>query len=140
MVPVFASILPRNLRSSLIFKRGYHLHRSLFYVPADNERKLSKIFSVNADTCVVELEDGVAINQKQAAREGMCRFFSENADKVNQPGSKKNVAVRVNSPQTSLFSDDMDAVLSVGDIVKTVLIPKVSNKKDVENVRILNIE
>ncbi len=38
--------------------------RSVMYVPCADERKLSKIPSLNADTVVLDFEDGIAFNQK----------------------------------------------------------------------------
>ncbi|HEX4825659.1 MAG TPA: CoA ester lyase [Candidatus Polarisedimenticolaceae bacterium] len=43
--------------------------RSVLYVPASNERRLEKAVSAGADLIIVDLEDGVAPAEKDAARE-----------------------------------------------------------------------
>lgn len=42
--------------------------RSLLYVPGDSLRKVTKASSLPADTLILDLEDGVALSQKEAAR------------------------------------------------------------------------
>ena len=39
------------------------------YVPASDERKTRKAASLNVDTLVFDLEDGVAVNQKVATND-----------------------------------------------------------------------
>lgn len=36
----------------------------MLYVPADDERKIQKIASLNVDCAVLDCEDGVALNRK----------------------------------------------------------------------------
>lgn len=52
------------------------------YVPANDERKTNKVKSLNVDTVVFDLEDGVAMNQK-VGKDGTWRVviaasFAEN--------------------------------------------------------------
>lgn len=42
--------------------------RSLLYVPGDSLRKVTKASTLPADTLILDLEDGVALSQKEAAR------------------------------------------------------------------------
>ncbi|MCC6168985.1 MAG: CoA ester lyase [Caldilineaceae bacterium] len=42
--------------------------RSLLYVPGDSLRKIEKAAALDADTLILDLEDGVARSQKEAAR------------------------------------------------------------------------
>ena len=42
--------------------------RSMLYVPGDSLRKVTKASALPADTIILDLEDGVALSQKEAAR------------------------------------------------------------------------
>ena len=43
---------------------GFFPRRAVMYVPASDERKTKKATTLNVDTLVFDLEDGVATNQK----------------------------------------------------------------------------
>ena len=43
---------------------NFHPRRAVMYVPASDERKTKKASTLNIDTIVLDLEDGVAVNQK----------------------------------------------------------------------------
>lgn len=45
------------------------LRRSLLFVPGDSLRKLSKAVQLEADSIIMDLEDGVAFNRKETARQ-----------------------------------------------------------------------
>eukprot|EP01116_Phalansterium_solitarium_P007122 TRINITY_DN19629_c0_g1_i1.p1 TRINITY_DN19629_c0_g1~~TRINITY_DN19629_c0_g1_i1.p1 ORF type:complete len:322 (-),score=96.66 TRINITY_DN19629_c0_g1_i1:87-1052(-) len=47
------------------------LRRVLFNVPGSDQRKIKKATTLDLDCVVLDLEDGVAINQKTAARQGV---------------------------------------------------------------------
>lgn len=40
------------------------------YVPGTDRRKMEKVRSLNVDSAVLDLEDGVALNQKVELRKG----------------------------------------------------------------------
>lgn len=42
----------------------YVPRRAVLYVPADDEKKIRKIPSLNVDCAVLDCEDGVALNRK----------------------------------------------------------------------------
>ena len=44
--------------------KKYTPRRALTYVPGNDERKLLKVPSLNADSVVMDCEDGVAVNRK----------------------------------------------------------------------------
>jgi len=44
--------------------RRFVPRRAMLYVPGDDERKLQKIPTLNADCVILECEDGVALNRK----------------------------------------------------------------------------
>lgn len=45
-------------------QKGFFPRRAVMYVPASDERKTKKATTLNVDTLVFDLEDGVAVNQK----------------------------------------------------------------------------
>lgn len=45
------------------------LRRSVLFMPGDSMRKISKGVQINVDSLILDLEDGVAFNRKEAARE-----------------------------------------------------------------------
>lgn len=49
--------------------KSIQLRRVLFNVPGSDQKKILKATQLNLDTVVLDLEDGVAINQKKNARE-----------------------------------------------------------------------
>ena len=81
--------------------------RSLLFVPADSERKLSKALTCGADVIILDLEDSVAPANKPAAR-------AIAAEALRQPRTGSRLYVRVNALDTGLTSDDVDAILPDG--------------------------
>lgn len=47
------------------------IRRSLLFVPGDSRRKIEKALTLGADCICLDLEDGVAVSQKQAARDSI---------------------------------------------------------------------
>ncbi len=74
------------------------LRRALLYLPGDSRRKIDKAASLDVDCICLDLEDGVALNQKEAARAEIRRALSE----VNF--GRSEVLVRLN-PFGSAFTD-----------------------------------
>lgn len=51
----------------------------MLYVPADDEKKIQKIPSLNVDCAVLDCEDGVALNRK-VIKNYLCNTISANLD------------------------------------------------------------
>ena len=62
--------------------------RSFLFVPGDSARKLEKAFGTSAGALIIDLEDAVAPDNKQAARD-MTREF------LDQPRGDKKVPTAV---------------------------------------------
>jgi citrate lyase subunit beta/citryl-CoA lyase len=92
--------------------------RSALFVPGSDENKLGKVTRFGADVIVVDLEDAVADEQKQAAR-GITRAALPAlvGDAV--------VVVRVNGIETGLLADDVAAV--VCPELDAIMVPKVED-------------
>lgn len=53
----------------------YVPRRALLYVPASNQKMLDKVPLMQADSVVLELEDGVALTAKADARQRVSIFY-----------------------------------------------------------------
>jgi citrate lyase beta subunit len=83
------------------------LRRSLLYVPASSESMLRKAGSRGADAIIVDLEDGVLPDAKDAARSRAERLWLE----VDLASAE--VLLRVNAPGTPWHEADLDAAARI---------------------------
>ena len=93
-------------------------NRSWLFVPGDSLSKLAKIANCGADCVIIDLEDSVAAETKQNARENTRDFL---ANWKTQQSSPK-LYVRVNALNTGLTGDDLSAAVSVA--TTGVMLPK----------------
>ena len=108
------------------------LHRSELAVPATNERALEKAPNLGADVVFLDLEDAVAPDDKDAARERAIEALLE------LDWSACAVSVRINGLDTHwCYRDVVEVMERAGDRVDTLLIPKVGSPSDVEFVATL---
>lgn len=80
--------------------------RSLLFVPADSPAKLDKALGCGADALILDLEDSIAPERKEAARIGAAAFLAQIAPLQKRP----RLIVRVNGLTTGLTDADLDAV------------------------------
>ena len=95
------------------------LRRSCLTVPGDDERKLAKAAALEPDEVILDLEDAVAPERKDAARELVARALRD------LEWSAATVAVRVNRGST----DDLALVADARPDV--VVVPKVESPDEV---------
>jgi len=98
--------------------------RSLLFVPADSERKLAKAPECGADVLVLDLEDAVASDRKEAARLGAADFLQSRAT------GGPRIHVRVNGFASGLIEADLDAIVSTRP--DAIMLPKAAAGSDVE--------
>ncbi|KAK3591109.1 hypothetical protein CHS0354_035921 [Potamilus streckersoni] len=106
--------------------RKYVPRRAVLYVPGNDERKLSKIPSLNVDCAVMDCEDGVALNRKVEARETIGRMLG----KLNF--GRSECCVRFNSVSSGLMEEDIKAVFSAGKLPQTIMVPKVNSVQELQ--------
>jgi citrate lyase subunit beta/citryl-CoA lyase len=82
--------------------------RSVFYVPGNNEKMVTKAPTFEADIITLDLEDSVPPAEKTKARE----LTRENLKSAGSGGS--TVYVRVNNWETLLTNDDLEAIVHEG--------------------------
>ncbi|WP_028661507.1 HpcH/HpaI aldolase/citrate lyase family protein [Saccharomonospora saliphila] len=100
--------------------------RSVLYLPGANERAVEKAKTVPADALVFDLEDAVAPDAKEAARERVC------AAVASGDYGEREVAVRVNALDTEWQDADLRAAAQAGP--DAVVVPKVGSARDVQNI------
>jgi len=79
------------------------------FIPADQPHKLEKISSCGSDVVILDLEDGVAKEQKTTAREILSSLLT--ADRNRSEGPR--LWVRCNGVTTSHFSADADLLREI---------------------------
>jgi len=82
--------------------------RSLLFVPADGGAKLDKAMASGADAVIIDLEDSIAPERKEAARRAASDFLGSVASKKECP----RLLVRVNGLDTGMTDADLDAVVA----------------------------
>lgn len=92
--------------------------RSLLFVPADSARKLDKAMTSGADAVIVDLEDSIALDGKDAARRSASTFLRNAVTHSPRP----RLFVRVNGLQTGLTDADLEAVVRAPP--DAILLPK----------------
>ncbi len=100
--------------------------RALMYVPGSDEGKLAKAAGLDIDGAILDLEDGVAFNQKDEAR-GIIRRALETLD-----FGRTERMVRINPLYTGRAQEDLRAVLPGKP--DSILIPKADNPQIVREV------
>lgn len=91
------------------------MNRSYLFVPAHREKLVSKAHERGADAIILDLEDGVPDEEKEAARSALPDSASRLA------ASSQPLIVRVNATLTQC-ARDIEAALAAG--VKRLMIPK----------------
>jgi malyl-CoA/(S)-citramalyl-CoA lyase len=108
------------------------LHRSELAVPATNERAMAKAPTLGADVVFLDLEDAVAPDDKEGARANAIEALR------SQDWSGCAVSVRINGLDTHwCYRDVVDVIEACGDVLDTVLVPKVGAPSDVAFVATL---
>ena len=82
--------------------------RSLLFVPADSERKISRALSSGADVVILDLEDSVAAASKPAARSLAAEVLA------SQRRQQPMMIVRLNALGSGLMEADLEAVMPAG--------------------------
>lgn len=95
--------------------------RSLQFIPASDEKKLSKAELSRADALIFDLEDSVALDEKERARKTLFNFIGD-FTKANDCG----VIVRINSLD-ACGKEDLETLASLKRI-DAFLLPKASAK------------
>jgi citrate lyase subunit beta/citryl-CoA lyase len=109
-----------------------NLIRSWMFVPGHRQRMIDKALGLNADAIMLDIEDGVAPNEKDLARKNI----AESLAREKAPGSPARY-VRINAIGHARMDADLEAVIRPG--LEGLVCPKVDTADDVRQVdEILN--
>ncbi|XP_037985486.1 citramalyl-CoA lyase, mitochondrial [Motacilla alba alba] len=103
----------------------YVPRRAVLYVPADDEKKIRKIPSLNVDCAVLDCEDGVALNRKREARLNIVKTLEE----FDLGHGEK--CVRINSVSSGLAEEDLEVLLQSKTLPSSMMLPKVENVEEI---------
>ncbi|GAA5235811.1 CoA ester lyase [Verticiella sediminum] len=104
---------------------GEPLLRSLLFAPANRPDLVLKFPRAAADCSVIDLEDGTALAEKQAARADLRNLVEQ----VRAAGLSGPLGVRVNAPDSPFFAEDVAAAVTCAPDV--ILLPKAEAVEDV---------
>ncbi len=104
---------------------GKSLRRSLLYVPAVNARALDKALGLPCDAVIIDLEDSVAPDAKDQARDAAVAAIREGF-------GGRETAIRCNALDTPWGEADLKAALQARP--DAVVLPKVRGPQDVAAV------
>jgi malyl-CoA/(S)-citramalyl-CoA lyase len=102
------------------------LHRSELAVPGTNARAIEKAPTLGADVVFLDLEDAVAPDDKEQARANVIDGLAAH------DWSGCAISVRINGLDTHwCYRDVVDVVEARGEMLDTLLVPKVGSASDV---------
>lgn len=108
--------------------------RSYLFVPATSTKMIEKALGSEADCVILDLEDAVAISEKQEARERAKNYLQN-----NQPS--KQVFIRINDFTTQFWREDLEAAIEAG--ASGVIVPKAEsaiNMKLICEIALVSLE
>src|SRR5579862_1931399 len=100
--------------------------RSLLFMPGSNARALEKARILTADGIILDLEDSVAPDAKQLARDQIAQAIAAGGF------GKREVWVRTNALDTSWWRDDV--MMAAKAKPDGILVPKVSSIADLRSI------
>ncbi|KAM6290763.1 citramalyl-CoA lyase, mitochondrial isoform 2-T3 [Porphyrio hochstetteri] len=121
--PLPAGVPKLSYRSASSHK--YVPRRAVLYVPADDEKKIRKIPSLDVDCAVLDCEDGVALNRKREARLAVVKTL-EDFD-----FGRAEKCVRINSVSSGLAEEDLEVLLQSKTLPSSMMLPKVENVEEI---------
>ena len=108
------------------------LERSVLLAPASNWKMLQKTAASQADAVCIDLEDAVAVDEKEASRENIIRAYTE-----LDFGNKLKM-YRMNGLDTGFaYRDIIEIVEAAGDSIDLIVVPKVNGPEDIHFVETL---
>ena len=101
-----------------------HSRRALLYVPGDDRNKIEKALTFGVDSICLDMEDGVALNRKEAARINIPKALRE----LDFDAAEK--LVRINAVGSGLEETDLTAALPARP--DGIVIPKLEALEQVQ--------
>lgn len=102
------------------------MQRSLLFVPGNRPDRFEKACGSAADLVCIDLEDAVAPQDKNSARETVIEFLSGTAH--------DHVSLRINAADSDYYSGDVKALAKANLVLPFVMMPKVGERSDVKTL------
>lgn len=106
------------------------LRRSMLFVPGNNPGIIRDVHIYKPDSVMFDLEDAIAITEKDSARFLVHNMLKELSDYYKELGIE--TVVRINGLATEFWKQDLEAVVTGG--VEVVRIPMTESPEDVMTV------
>ena len=106
------------------------LRRSMLFVPGNNPGVIRDVHIYRPDSVMFDLEDAIAITEKDSARLLVHNMLKQFADLYKELGIE--TVVRINGLATEFWQQDVAAVVSAG--VEVVRIPMTESVEDVMTI------
>jgi citrate lyase beta subunit len=107
-----------------------HIRRALLFMPGDSRRKIEKGAGMDVDSIIMDLEDGVALNNKVVARESVALALSE----VDFGRSERLVRTNMIIPNW-IYTDDIR--VTIPKKPDGYVLPKIETAWQIEHVSML---
>ncbi len=102
------------------------VRRSLLFMPGDSTRKMEKAVDLRADSIIADLEDAVALSQKQKARETVVAAFQ----RLDFGPSER--LIRINPASSPLWQEDLAQTIAARP--DGYVLPKTDSAQQVQMV------
>ena len=97
------------------------------FVPGNRPERFGKALAAGADTVILDLEDAVAPQDKDAARDHIGRWLE------SHPHARERIMVRINDSTTPWFAADLELLRQARVVL--VMLPKAESARQVDAVR-----
>jgi (S)-citramalyl-CoA lyase len=105
--------------------------KSWLFTPATKADRFGRAAEVHADALIIDLEDAVALSDKQKARNAALQYLKQPA------GSRLPVALRINAPVTRTGIEDLHSLLESSAAPDYIILPKCDSPAFIRMVRTL---
>jgi len=103
-------------------------YRTVLFSPANMPSRVNRLLEAGSDVVVLDLEDGVGLEQKAAARAALRDFAAE----LRQKGAGLGVFARINDVRSEFYEEDLSAL---GPELNGVVLPKTEQASDLADLR-----
>jgi len=105
--------------------------KSWLFTPATKADRFGRAAEVHADALIIDLEDAVALSDKQKARTAALQYLEQPAES-RLPG-----ALRINAPVTRTGIEDLHSLLESSAAPDYIILPKCDSPAFISMVRVL---
>ncbi len=105
--------------------------KSWLFTPATKADRFGRAAEVHADALIIDLEDAVALSDKQKARTAALQYLEQPA------GSRLPGALRINAPVTRTGIEDLHSLLESSAAPDYIILPKCDSPAFIRMVRVL---